>query len=253
MSTTKTGSSTGASSAGAASTDAAKKFDPARAAEYEEQSRIALAGYQSCHELCACLLAATLGAGSTARILVVGAGGTGQEILTSGALEPNWHFTAVDPSQPMLDLALANIEAHGLSSRVQVHLGAVEELPSTDRFDAATLIGVLHHLPGDQAKQSILQAIAARLKPKAPFLLAGNRYAYASQPLLLQAWAERWRMHGASADEVETKLAKILQGADPPHSEAAVADLLMAAGFASPLPFFSSLFWGAWVTHLATS
>ncbi|HTD04714.1 MAG TPA: SAM-dependent methyltransferase, partial [Undibacterium sp.] len=72
---------------------------------------------------------------------------------------------------------------------------------------------------------------------------------YASQPLLLKAWGERWRMQGASADEVQAKLGKILQGADPPHSEAAVAALLAEAGFEAPLQFFSSLFWGAWITH----
>ena len=37
----------------------AAKFDTSRAAEYETQSRIALAGYDACHELAACLLAAS--------------------------------------------------------------------------------------------------------------------------------------------------------------------------------------------------
>lgn len=233
-------------------TDSAQKFDPSRASEYEQQSRIALAGYEACHELAACMLAASLGSGTAARILVVGAGGTAQEILTAGKLEPQWQFTAVDPSQPMLDLAIAKLREHGLEDRTQIHLGTVEELHSQELFDAATLIGVLHHLPGDAAKSAILNSIATRLKPDAPFIMAGNHYAYASQPLLLAAWGERWRMNGATPDEVEAKLAKILQGADPPHSEAAVAQLLEAAGFTAPLRFFSSLFWGAWLTRLGS-
>jgi tRNA (cmo5U34)-methyltransferase len=57
------------------SPDSAGKFDPSRAAEYEQQSRIALAGYDACHELSACMLSARLGAGSAAKVLVVGAGG----------------------------------------------------------------------------------------------------------------------------------------------------------------------------------
>lgn len=229
--------------------DSAKKFDPARAGEYEQQSRIALAGYEACHELSACMLAAALGSGTIARILVVGAGGTAQEILTAGKLEPGWRFTAVDPSEPMLDLAVAKLQEHGLADRTQVHLGYVEGLPPEERFDAATLIGVLHHLPGNDAKRAILRSIAARLKPGAPLVLAGNHYAYASQPLLLAAWGERWRMNGASPDEVEAKLARILEGADPPHSEEAVASLLTETGFDRPLRFFSSLFWGAWVSR----
>ncbi len=57
------------------SSDAAQKFDPARAGEYQTQSRIALAGYDACHELAASILAATVGPGTAAHILVVGAGG----------------------------------------------------------------------------------------------------------------------------------------------------------------------------------
>ena len=90
----------------------AAKFDPARAHEYAEQSRIALAGYDACHELTACMLASAIAA-PDARILVAGAGGTGQEICVAAALEPGWRFTAVDPSGPMLALARSNVEAAG--------------------------------------------------------------------------------------------------------------------------------------------
>ncbi|MES2188173.1 MAG: class I SAM-dependent methyltransferase [Pseudomonadota bacterium] len=232
-----------------ATVDPAAKFDPARAAEYETQSRVALAGYDACHELAACVLAAALGRGRQARVLVAGAGGTASEILAGARLEPGWSFTAVDPSAPMLELALARIRAAGLEGRTHHLLGSVDDLPPEARFDAATLIGVLHHLPGDAAKLALLRAIAARLPAGAPFVLAGNHQPYASQPLLLAAWGERWRQQGASSDEVAAKLGKILQGADPPASEEAVADLLARAGFGRPLRFFSSLFWGAWIVH----
>ncbi|PRB48662.1 SAM-dependent methyltransferase [Pseudomonas sp. MYb2] len=225
----------------------AKKFDTARANEYAQQSRIALAGYDACHDLAACMLAASLGQSRSARVLVVGAGGTAQEIIAMGALEPGWTFTAVDPSEPMLEAATQQLQANDLLPRTQVHLGQVEDLPADESFDAATLIGVLHHLPGDAAKQQILRAVQARLKPGAPLIVAGNHYAYASQPLLLQAWGQRWRQQGASAQEVQARLGKILQGADPPHSEAAVQQLLHDAGFGDATRFFSSLFWGAWL------
>lgn len=227
--------------------ESASKFDPSRAGEYEQQSRIALAGYDACHELSACMLAAALGAGSTAKVLVAGAGGPAQEITKAGRLEPHWRFTAVDPSAPMLDIARARIAEANMAARTDVILGTVDELPDEPVFDAATLIGVLHHLPGEEAKRDILHALASRLKPGAPLILAGNHYAYASETLMLQAWGERWRMLGATPDEVKAKLGKILQGADPPHSEAAVLALLAEAGFEAPKRFFSSLFWGAWI------
>jgi tRNA (cmo5U34)-methyltransferase len=130
-------------------------------------------------------------------------------------------------------------------------LGLVIDLPEAPVYDAATLVGVLHHLPGDEAKQEILHAIAARSKNGAPLILAGNHYAYASKPLLLKAWGKRWCMQGARPDEVEKKLDKILQGADPPYSEEKVFGLLAECGFIEPQRFFSSLFWGAWIAFKA--
>ena len=227
--------------------DSAAKFDISRANEYEEQSRIALAGYDACHELAACMLAAAIGSGKDAHVLAAGAGGPAREITIAGAMEPQWRFTAVDPSRPMLDIALRRVAQAGMARRTTAYLGNVEDLPPDPVFDAATLIGVLHHIPGDSAKHDILKAIASRLKPGAPFIVAGNRHAYASRPLQLAAWGERWRMHGATPDQVKAKLGKILQGADPPSSDEAIAALLAGAGFGEAQCFFSSLFWGAWI------
>ena len=195
------------------------------------------------------MLAASLGNTSSARILAVGAGGTAQEIIALATLEPSWRFTAVDPSKPMLEAAMQQLKANKLLERTDMHLGQVDDLPADESYDAGTLIGVLHHLDGDDAKRQLLRSIRAHLKPGAPLIVAGNQYAYASQPLLLDAWGQRWRQHGASPDEVKAKLGKILQGADPPHSEAAVQQLLHDSGFGDATRFFSSLFWGAWLTR----
>jgi tRNA (cmo5U34)-methyltransferase len=233
-----------------ATTDAAAKFDASRAGEYDRQSRIALAGYEACHELAACMLAAAIGQDAPADLLIAGAG-TAQEVTTIGPLQPAWRFTAIDPSPAMIELATARVDAAGLAGRTTLRLGYVDDLPQQARYDGATLIGVLHHLPGEAAKRAILAAIAAHLKPDAPLVLACNHYDYASQPLLLAAWRQRWRMHGASDSEIDAKLAKIMQGADPPRSEAAVASLLGETGFGPPTRFFSSLFWGAWLARRA--
>lgn len=231
-------------------TETSAKFN-ARAHEYQVQSRIALAGYDACHELSACMLVAALGSGGAAHLLVAGAGGGAREVLTTGALELGWRFTAVDPSEAMMEIAVAAIEAAGLAARTTTLLGTVDDLPAEPAFDAATLIGVLHHIPGEAGKLALLRALAARMRPGAPLILAGNRMAYASHPLLLKAWGERWRMNGASPGEVEAKLGKILQGADPPGSEAEIARLLDATGFGAPEWFFSSLFWGACLARRA--
>lgn len=232
--------------------DSAAKFDATRAGEYARQSRIALAGYDACHELSACMLSAALGEGEPARVLVAGAGGTAGEIIACATLEPHWSFVAVDPSQPMLELARANVAGAGVANRVESVLGTLAELDASPAFDAAIMTGVLHHLPGDKAKHDILAQMAMRLKPGAPLVVAGNYRAYASQPLLMAAWANRWRMNGAGAEEIQSKMNKILQGAEPPLSEDAVFALLNDAGFEDPVRFFASLFWGAWLARRVT-
>jgi tRNA (cmo5U34)-methyltransferase len=225
----------------------ADKFDTSRAAEYEQQSKIALAGYDACHELSACMLSASLDDQTSPHVLVVGAGGPAHEITKLGLFQPTWRFTALDPSQPMLSIARSNIEAARISDRVNMHLGLIEDLKRSPAYDAATLIGVLHHIPGYAEKERILSEIAARLVPGAPLILACNHHPYAENPLLLKAWSQRWAMQGLNPNEIKAKLNTILKGAVPPESEQAIFDLLHNAGFERPQRFFSSLFWGAWI------
>jgi len=222
------------------------KFDSARAEEYGQQARIGLAGYDACHELSACILSAALAGREDARVLVVGAGGTAGEILTAARLEPGWTFVAVDLSAPMLELAQSQVQAAGLEDRVSFVCDQLSALPPRPEFDAALMIGVLHHIPDARDKTLLLDETAQRLKPGASLVLAGNYRAYDSEPLLQAAWANRWRLHGADEEEVRAKLAKIKAGAVPPASEEAIAELLAEAGFTAPERFFSSLFWGAW-------
>ena len=225
------------------------KFDQSRAEEYARQSRIALAGYDACHELSACMVSASLADVSQARILVVGAGGTAGEIIALAGLEPDWSFVAIDPSAPMLDAAQENIANAGLAARVTCIAGDLSCVDGDAVFDAAMMIGVLHHLPGDAAKRDIMRQLAAHLKDGAPLVVAGNYRAYQSQPLFMAAWARRWKMSGAQPDEIRAKMDRILQGAEPPVSQEAVDTLFTQNGFEHPTQFFASLFWGAWISR----
>jgi len=87
----------------AASTSAAaQKFDPARAGEYEAQSRVALAGYDACHELTACMLAASLGSGTSARILVADSGGMRRIYRFQCTLAPTKRRWRLHPSELLI-------------------------------------------------------------------------------------------------------------------------------------------------------
>jgi tRNA (cmo5U34)-methyltransferase len=60
-------------------------------------------------------------------------------------------------------------------------------------------------------------------------------------------------LNGAEPDVRQSKMNSILQGAEPPHSEEAVIALLAEAGFADPVRYFASLFWGAWLARRSAS
>ncbi len=230
-------------------TSSADKFDRSRALEYEVQSRLALAGYDACHELSACMITAKLGSVANARMLIVGAGGTAEEVVRINALEPEWKFTAIDPSAAMLECTNKRLAERGLSSKVSAVQGYVHDLPNDRSFDGATLIGVLHHVKALEDKVNLLQSIAERLKPTAPMILACNYLDYESEPLFLSAWQQRWKMAGMSSNEAHRKLGNILDGAQPLKSEEEVRSLLAQAGFMRVSRFFSSLFWGAWIAY----
>ncbi len=225
----------------------AEKFNADRAADYDRQARIALAGYEAMHELTGGLLRAALGPDTERSLLIAGIG-TGQEVLVMAPEAPRWRFVAADPSPAMIEIAQARLAERGLLDRTTLVAAEVAGLPP-DRHDGATLIGVLHHLKGDHAKQAILAAIAERLHRGAPFVLAGNCGDYQAEPLLLAAWRDRWRSHGVPEADIEAKFARITRDVDPPRSEAAVQALLATAGFGPPRRVFSSLFWGTWLAY----
>jgi tRNA (cmo5U34)-methyltransferase len=262
---------------------AAGHFDAAHAGDYEKSSRITVAGYDVCHELAACMLVGAISSGKAKRILIVGAGGTAQEIINIAKLEPDWSFVGVDPSRPMLDAAKERLHSVGaplaaprpmampsdnpsprpspsrgegekieptpLSGRTDLRLGTVFDLPIDERFDGAMMIGVLHHIEGADAKAATLKAISGRLNPGGALVIGESFHSYADQPLMVKAMREHWRMTGDSREEADQRLSKLNEHPLPSDSEETLYASLSGAGFDQPLRFFTSLFWGAWIAQ----
>ena len=139
------------------------------AASYDDDVRAAIPGYEVLHETAAALLHNALS--EQARILLVGVG-TGEEILRLAPDHPGWRITAVDPAAAMVDVARAKVDTAALNDRVELRVGGVDDVPATERFDAATLILVQHFLPDDGAKLAMVRAIADRLEPGGLLFLA---------------------------------------------------------------------------------
>lgn len=168
------------------------------------------------------------------RLLVVGAGG-GAEIARFLPENPGWQITGVDPSADMLALAQAKVAHLGVSDRVTLVRGTVEDLPQEARFDAATCIFVLHFLP-DADKLALLRGIAGRLRPGAPVIVGtAARMMPVDENLrddIMGAWQQHGELMGVPAERMAAAIAQVLPMQPMLSTPEDHVRLLQEAGFA---------------------
>ncbi|ATB27176.1 class I SAM-dependent methyltransferase [Melittangium boletus] len=224
-----------------------RKFGAERAAQYDAQAASWFIGVHAMHDAIATVMSATLDGQDEASLLCVGVG-TGQDVLPyakQGA--PGWRFTGVDPSPDMLAVARKQLAAAGLLERTQLHVGELDSLPPGPLFDGAEMIGVLHHVAGEENRLALLREVARRLKPGAPFIL-GCRIGL--DPVLTAVEAHRFQRAGAPP-EFSANFAKGLASLQAPESEAALAALLGRAGWEPPRQIFAALQFRVYLTRSA--
>ncbi len=124
-------------------TSTSEYFNASQTSKYDREIRASIPGYESLHEMTNDLMRAVMP--QKANILIVGAG-TGMELVTLGIANPEWTFTAVDLSDEMLSICKTNVSKAGISNRVNIHCGSVDELGMGQTFDAATSILVSHFI-----------------------------------------------------------------------------------------------------------
>ncbi len=220
-------------------------FGPDRAAHYDAQASIALAGAAALYELGVSALTAQLDDHDAASLLYVGVG-TGAELVPYTRFGvPGWRFTGVDPSEPMLAVARQRLEAEGLLARTQLHAGELHTLPESEPFDGAQMMGVLHHVEGDEARLALLREVAQRLRPGAPLVL-GCRVGM--DPVLVDIELRRQRAYGVSREDADRRRPLYAQ-MKPVPSDEALAAMLAEAGFAAPRAIFLSLQFKVFLTQ----
>lgn len=216
-------------------------FD-AQASSYDQQwSRMAPIN-SALHLLTSAVLA---GLPARAHILCVGAG-TGAEILALAQAFPQWRFTAVEPSTPMLAVLRARAEEQGIAARCLFHAGYLDTLPANEAFDAATALLVSHFIQERQARIAFFQRIAERLRPQGTLVsadLAGDLAADDCQDLL-EAWFRV--MSGAASTEGVARMREAYRrdvAVLPPQD---VHDIIRHGGFEAPVRFFQAGMIHAW-------
>lgn len=178
--------------------------------------------------------------------------GTGTELAHLAAQNPDWRFTAVEPSAAMLEVCRQRAEREGFAARCDFHEGYLETLPATAAHDAATCFLVSQFILEARARSAFFAEIAERLKPGG--LLASSDLAAdvdsAEYEVLLTAW-----MHMMAAAEVAPEtMARMRQayardvGVLSPERTAAI---IAAGGFALPVPFFQAGLIHAWLARRA--
>ncbi|WPB75760.1 class I SAM-dependent methyltransferase [Archangium violaceum] len=212
-------------------------FGADRAAHYDAQASVNLAGAQAMYELGVSALTAQLDGQEAASLLFVGMG-TGAELVPYTRFGvPGWRFTGVDPSGAMLDVARKRLETEGLLSRTQLHVGELRTLPPGPPFDGAQMMGVLHHVEGEEARLELLREVTRRLKPGAP-LVVGCRVG--KDPVLTNVEFRRLRAYGVPQDALENRRQRLAE-VRPIESDAALFAMLARAGLVEPRPLFVSL------------
>ena len=212
-------------------------FGAERAAHYDAQAAVNLAGAPAVYELGTTALTAQLDGQETASLLFVGLG-TGAELVPYTRFGvPGWRFTGVEPSAPMLDVARKRLEAEGLLARTHLHEGELHTLPPGPLFDGAQVMGVLHHMEGDAARLALLRELTRRLKPGAPVVL-GCRVGM--DPELMEMELRRQRALGVPVEALEQRR-KLFGQMRPIASDAALAAMFAQVGLTAPRHLFVSL------------
>lgn len=181
----------------------------------------------------------------TARILVAGAG-TGAEVRYLAQRFPDWRFTLVDPSAPMLAVARRHAEAGNFAQRCAFHADYVSATP-VEAHDAATSLLVSHFLTEAAARLSYFADIAARLKPGGRFFNVdlctdNDAPAFAG---VMGLWMETLGLAGQT-EESRANYLKSYGRDFAAHGPEAVAGMIEAAGFTPPAPIFQAALIRGW-------
>ncbi len=183
------------------------------------------------------------------RILCIGCG-TGSELLYLAKRFPDWHFTAVEPSAPMLAVCRRKAEEQGVASRCYFHEGYLDTLPTLEAFDAATSLLVSQFIMERKDRSGFFHAISQRLRPQG-YLVSSDLASdinSANYQHLLEIWLRMMKAADVPPENLEHM--RSVYGRDVAVLAAEdVASIITAGGFEVPIPFFQGGLIHAWFSR----
>lgn len=211
-------------------------FTQNSAADYDVRIARLVPGYELLHGLTACVLAANLPPTGPADILIAGLG-TGRELADLAAHGPAWRFTAVDPSQPMLEAARTRASAGGYADRLTLHAVEMQAYALPAPHDAGIALLSAHFVPDDGGRAAFVKALARPLRTGAPLLLVD----LADPPGAFRGAYRNWALaHGMDEEAASAMFGRIATNFHP-IDEVRLASLLAEAGCDAPVKYFQAL------------
>lgn len=211
-------------------------FTQNAAADYDGRIVRLVPGYGLLHELTACTVAALVPADKPADILVAGAG-TGRELDDLAARGPNWRFTAMDPSQAMLEAAVSRAEANGYADRLTVHAIEMQAYRTEACHDAAVALLAAQFVVDDGRRAAFLDAMARPLRSGAPLVMVD----LAAPADLFEPAYRQWALAQGMDEPAAIAMFKRIAVNFHPIGESRLAEILHDAGCSKPLKFFQAL------------
>ncbi len=176
-------------------------------------------------------------------LLVVGCG-TGNEILRFARSQVEWRITGIDPSPDMIVQAREKLKD---CDKVELIEGLITDLSADKKYNAATLLLVLHFIEDNGNKQQMLKAIANRLVAGAKLVMldmTGDKQQIRDNLQVLKLLLPE----GVDKQEISERLNRI-ENKFFTVSEERLSELLQEAEFEKPLRFFQSSIYMGWITQ----
>lgn len=217
--------------------------DPQAVARYTDGPLRQVPGLHALHQMAGLLLHERVP--PDGRVLVLGAGG-GMELKAFAETYPQWRLLGVDPSEPMLELAVQTLGP--LAPKVELLEGYIDAAPAIE-FDGVACLLTMHFLSIEQRLHTLRQ-LRCRLKPGAPLVMA--HHSVPDAPDEKRRWLQRHVAFMTSngmpvADPIAT--VEAMTSRLPTLSPGAEVDLLEQAGFERPELFYAAFTFKGWVAY----